>query len=445
MTASDTIYALSSGAGRAGLAVIRISGRQTAALLEATAGGCPSPRTFSLKSLRDSTTGEVLDRAVVVWLPGPRSLTGEDCAEFHVHGSPGVISAVLDLLGRHEGVRPAEPGEFTRRAFANGKMDLVEIEGLADLLEARTATQRRQAFAQMSGKASSVFDAWRQHLLLIRADIEAVVDFVEEAGVADAAAPEIDARIAHLLSEISEALDRSLSSEVIRDGVRVVLAGPPNTGKSSLLNVLARRDAAIVSDMPGTTRDSIVVALDLMGIPVTLTDTAGIRSLAADKVEEEGIRRSRRHMAEADVLIWVSSPDVDGSGKPDASVIPDLVVRNKADLEAQSGPLRNDIAGGIAISTKTGDGVPDLLSAMAELLRCRYGNAESALLVSARQKQVTKRIHEHLAVALTHGTGALELKAEEIRRAADEVGRLTGRVDVEEWLGAIFSRFCIGK
>lgn len=445
MTASDTIYALSSGAGRAGLAVIRISGRRTSALLVAIAGGCPVPREFSLKSLRDSTTGEVVDKAVVVWLPGPRSLTGEDCAEFHVHGSPGVISAVLDVLGRHEGVRPAEPGEFTRRAFANGKMDLVEIEGLADLLEARTASQRRQAFAQMSGKASSVFDMWRQHLLLIRADIEAVVDFVEEAGVAEAAAPAIDARIAHLLAEISGALDRSSSSEVIRDGVRVVLAGLPNTGKSSLLNVLARRDAAIVSDMPGTTRDSVVVALDLMGFPVILTDTAGIRNSAADKVEEEGIRRSRTHMAEADLLIWVSSPDVPGSEKPDSSVVPDLVVRNKADLEAQWDPFRDNSAGRILISTRTGDGLPDLLSAMAELLRCRYGKAESALLVSARQKQVTRDIYEHLTLALRHGPDALELKAEEIRRAADEVGRLTGRVDVEEWLGAIFSRFCIGK
>jgi tRNA modification GTPase len=449
MTTSDTIYALSSGAGRAGLAVIRISGSRAYALLETIAGGAISPRQFVLRLLRDASTGEVLDQAVVVWLPGPRSLTGEDCAELHIHGSPAVISAVLDVLSRHVGVRPAEPGEFTRRAFANGKMDLVEIEGLADLLEARTTSQRRQALHQMSGKASSIFDRWREDLLLIRADIEAVVDFVDEAGVADAAAPAIDARIEDLLLEISGALDRSLSSEVIRDGVRVVLAGFPNTGKSSLLNVLARRDAAIVSDLPGTTRDSIEVALDVAGIPVILTDTAGIRNIAADMVEEEGIRRSRKHMADADVLVWVCSPDVPGSDKPDGSVFPEILVWNKADLiespDVQSGHVRNGSVRDIRISTKTGKGIPDLLVAMAELLGIRYGQTESALLVSSRQKLVTRRVHEHLTSALSHGSDALELKAEEIRQASDEIGRLTGRVDVEEWLGAIFSRFCIGK
>ena len=445
MTARETIYALSSGAGRAGIAVIRLSGPRTSELLEMMAGPLPPERAFTLRALRDHETGETLDRCVIVWLPAPRSFTGEDCAEFHLHGSPGVIRAVLDVLGRQPGVRPAEPGEFTRRAFGNGKMDLVEIEGLADLLEARTASQRRQAFQQMSGKASSVFDSWRQELLLIRADIEAVVDFVDEAGVAESAAPGINARIEALRGDIAEAVEQSTASELVRDGVRVVLAGPPNTGKSSLLNVLARREAAIVSDIAGTTRDSIEVTLDIMGIPVILTDTAGIRDSVADRVEEEGIRRSRKHMAGADVLIWVASPDVEGSEKPEWSFPPDLLVWNKADLEGQSGLRRNDSDPAIAVSTRTGSGIPDLLSALAGLLKARYGKAESALLVSARQKLATSRVHEHLTRALGLGPEMLELKAEEIRRASDEIGRLTGRVDVEEWLGAIFSRFCIGK
>ena len=445
MTASDTIYALSSGAGRAGIAVIRMSGPRTPAVLQRIAGSLPPPRTVALRNLRDSGTGEVLDKGFVVWFPGPRSFTGEDCAELHLHGSAGVIAAVFYVLGREASMRPAEPGEFTRRAFSNGKMDLIEAEGLGDLLEARTASQRRQAFQQMSGKASSVFDGWRQKLLMIRADIEAVVDFVDEPGVAAAAAPGINERIQGLLAEISGALNRSATSEVIRDGVRVVLAGLPNTGKSSLLNALAQRDAAIVSDMPGTTRDTIEVTLDVGGIPVILTDTAGIRECGADVVEEEGIRRSYRQIAGADVVVWVFSPDVSGSEKRDASVAPDILVLNKIDLHDQLSIERSELAPVIAVSTRSGSGLPDLLRTLGLLLESRYGMSESALVVSARQKVVVSRLGEHLAKALAFGPDMLELKAEEIRRACDEIGRLTGRLDVEEWLGAIFSRFCIGK
>lgn len=440
MTASDTIYALSSGAGRAAIALIRLSGCQTANLLSGMVGPLPSRRTLALRTVRDHLTGEILDKAVIVWLPGPHSFTGEDCAELHLHGSPGVISAVLDYLGRQPDVRPAEPGEFTRRAYANDKMDLVEAEGLADLLEARTASQRRQAFRQMSGQASSVFEAWRSQLLLIRADIEAVVDFADEPGVAEAAAPAIDLRINDLLGELSAEIDRSSTSELIRDGVRVVLAGYPNTGKSSLLNALARREAAIVSDLPGTTRDSIEITLDVRGIPVILTDTAGLRNAVSDRVEEEGIRRSRQHMAGADVLVWVWSEDIAGSEVPEGAVVPDIVLRNKVDLAGSA--HREDE---FAISSRTGEGIPALLENLSKLLMSRYGRAESSLIVSARQKLAVSRVQAHLVRALEQGPEALELKAEEVRRASEEVGRLTGRIDVEEWLGAIFSRFCIGK
>lgn len=442
MTSGDTIYALSSGAGRAALAVLRLSGRETRSLVQALAGELPPPRTAVLRNIRDGA-GEILDRAIVLWFPGPSSFTGEDCAEFHLHGSPGVIQAVMTACSAWPDVRPAEAGEFTRRAFINGKMDLVEAEGLADLLEARTAGQRRQAFRQMSGAASSVFEAWREQLLLIRADIEASVDFADEEGVAEAAAPAIDRRIAALLSEMDESLRRSTASEVIRDGVRVVLAGHPNTGKSSLLNALSQREAAIVSAIPGTTRDTIEVTMDIGGIPVILTDTAGLRTRATDLVEEEGIRRTRKHMAGADILVWVWSTDVPGSEVVETDAAPDLVLCNKADLEAEreAGPPQ----GGLLVSTRTGQGMTLLLERLTGLLQDRYGAVESAFVVSARQKNAVQRSIRHLNDALNIPAASVELKAEDIRRASEEIGRLTGRVDVEEWLGAIFSRFCIGK
>ena len=445
MTASDTIYALSSGTGRSAIAVIRISGSHTAGVLQAIAGELPAPRALVLRSLADPVSREILDRAMVVWTPGPRSFTGEDCAELHLHGSPAVLAAMMQALSAQPHVRPAEPGEFTRRAFLHGKMDLVEAEGLADLLEARTAGQRRQAYRQMSGAASAVFETWREELVMIRAGIEAAVDFADEAGVADEASRDIDARIHSLRARMEEAVRCSSASEIVRDGVRVVLAGRPNTGKSSLLNALARREAAIVSDIPGTTRDAIEVTLDIHGIPVILTDTAGLRATAADRVEEEGIRRSRKHMAEAEIIIWVWSPDIPGSDVPDATESPHLIVENKSDLlGGQSGLNRNE-SETLAISTRSGHGIPEVLEQLSALLQHRYGNAESSLFVSARQKLAGERSIRHLNDALAVDPVALELKAEHVRLASDEIGRLTGRLDVEEWLGAIFSRFCIGK
>jgi tRNA modification GTPase len=440
----DTIYALSSGAGRAAVAVVRISGPRAAELLEGLSGPLPPPWRLSLRSIIDCKSGEILDSGMVVWLPGPRSFTGEDCAELHLHGSSAVLSGVMQLMSAWPQVRPAEPGEFTRRAFVNGKMDLVEVEGLGDLLEARTARQRRQAIRQLNRQASSVFESWREQLLGIRADVEAVVDFTEEPGVVEQAAPGIDIKIRALVSDLQSELERSVASEILRDGVRMVLAGLPNTGKSSLLNCLARREAAIVSDIPGTTRDTIEVTLDLQGIPVVVTDTAGLRS-AKDKVEMEGIRRSRHHISNADILVWVWSLDVMDSDIPDPSCYPDLTVRNKIDLGDQGSILpRNDLES-IPISTHTGAGVSHFISSISRCLQDRFGTHEDAAFVSARQKLVAERSIRLLNDALELGPERLELKAENIRAASEEIARLTGRVDVEEWLGAIFSRFCIGK
>lgn len=445
MSASDTIYAVSSGSGRAAIALIRISGRQTRAILEAMAGKTGEARQYRLRTLTEPATGIVLDQAIAVWLPGPRSFTGEDCAELHVHASRAVLAGVFKALSSLPDVRPAEAGEFTRRAVLNGKMDLVEAEGLGDLLAAQTEAQRRQAMSQMLGEASSVFDSWRERLLHIRADIEAVIDFADEEGVAEAAGQRIDTQIADLIREMEQAVLRSVAAEAIRDGVKVVLAGLPNTGKSSLLNALARRDAAIVSATPGTTRDVIEVMLDIGGIGVILTDTAGMRS-SGDEVEQEGIARSKREAHRADILVWVASGDVEGSMIHDPGIVPDLVVMGKSDLKTeQSGLLRNDLRRVIPVSARTGLGIPVFIKSLTRLLDQRLQISENPVVVSARQKNATLESIRVLNDSLAYGSSDLELKAEDVRRAADAIGRITGRTEVEEWLGAIFSKFCIGK
>ncbi len=445
MSANDTIYAVSSGSGRAAIALVRLSGPGTGAVLAGMTGSIPDPRHYSLRKLTDPATGDVLDEAVAVWLPGPRSFTGEDCAELHVHGSRAVLAAVFKVLARFPGVRPAEAGEFTRRAVMNGKMDLVEAEGLGDLLAANTERQRRQAMSHMLGEASSVFDSWRERLLQIRADIEAVIDFSEEEGVAAAAASRIDAQCVALVDEMEKAVAAAGKAEIIRDGVKVVLAGLPNTGKSSLLNALARRNAAIVSAIPGTTRDVIEVMLDMDGIPVILTDTAGLRQ-GGDEIEREGIDRTRHELRAADIVVWVCSADIESSERYDASCNPDVVVLSKADLYGPgSGLIRNDLPRVIPVSARSGAGIPELVAALTETLQGRLHLKDNATIVSARQKEATQQSIRRLNDSLVHDLSGLEMKAEDIRRAAEAVGRITGRTEVEEWLGAIFAKFCIGK
>lgn len=453
MSYTDTIFAVSSGQSRAGIAVIRISGAEAGHALRRLVGKLPEMRRASLRTIRDPESGEILDKGMVLWIPGPGSATGEDMIELHLHGSEAVTAGVLGALGSMPGLRAAEAGEFTRRSFDNGRVDLVEVEGLADLLAARTRRQRQQAMRQLSGEASSVFEEWRERLAGIFARVAAAVDFVDEEGVAEAAVRGIRTSIEQLIGDMAQALVAGERAAAIQAGVKVVLAGSPNVGKSKLLNLLSAREAAIVSARPGTTRDVIEVMMDIGGIPVILTDTAGLREGAEDEIEAVGISRTWRELNRADVVIWVESPDVDGSAVWPREIEPDLWVVNKTDLiDGDSRLLRNDIRDltlatlrPVGISAKTGVGLEALINEIDGVLQRKYHETESAAVARARQRQVVHESIRYLNDSLRHGLGPLELVAEDLRKAADAVGRLTGRIEVEELLASIFSEFCIGK
>ena len=443
MTSSDTIYAVSSGGGKAGIAVIRMSGPLAGEVAAAMTGGLPAPRRAVVRKISDPGTAEVLDRAVLLWLPGPRSVTGEDIVEFHVHGSAAVVSGLFAAFNSFRGLRPAEPGEFTRRAFANGRMDLVEAEGLADLLNARTGRQRQQAVYHLMGRASSIYEEWRLRLVTILARLEAAVDFVEEEGVAEAAIANVRNDVVTLASAMVSALETAGRTASIRNGIKVVLAGLPNTGKSSLLNALAKREAAIVSKHPGTTRDVIEVAVEIEGLEVILTDTAGLREDSPDEIETIGIGRTHRELDEADLVVWVSSPDVEGSGRLWDGVVPALRILNKMDLIGPGSELPGSPS--VAISARSGAGMPAMIAELAKLIREKYGQADDPVIVRNRQKQAVMDSIRYLNESLLHDAPQLELAAEDLRKAAHSLARITGRIDVEDLLTAIFSEFCIGK
>jgi tRNA modification GTPase len=439
----DTIYSLSSGAGRAGVAVIRVSGPQAAAAVKALAGRIPEPRRASLRRLRHPLDGVAIDEGLVLWLPGPQSFTGEDSAEFHVHGGRAVVAATLDGLGSLATLRPAEAGEFTRRAFSNGRLDLVAVEGLADLIAAETEMQRRLAQFHSGGGASAVFEAWRGEMVAILARLEAAIDFVDEAGVAEAALGEAIPRLRRLLDGMRAGLDDRHKGERIREGVRIVLAGPPNVGKSSLLNRLAQRDAAIVSTIPGTTRDVIEVHLDLAGVPITVSDTAGLRKRSTDEIEAVGMARTRATMAAADLVVWMSSPDA--KEQPPEIDSDALWILNKCDLLDNGALPATEPDVQMKISVKTGHGVDVLVDRLSAWASERFGNAESALITRDRQRRAIEACCAHLEVATAGEHLAHELVTEEVRLAARSLARLVGRIDVEDLLDVVFRDFCIGK
>ena len=439
MSRKDTICAQASGAGCAAIAVIRISGPATGEVLRALCG-LPEARHASLRALRDPRTETALDRGLVLWFPAPASFTGEDMAELHVHGGRAVVASVLDAVLSIDGVRLAEPGEFASRAFENGKLDLTEVEGLADLINAETEAQARQALAQAGGSLRTLYEAWRAQLLRAQALTEAGLDFADEADVTAKVATGADAIVAELIGQVTPHLaDRR--GERLRDGFRVVIVGAPNAGKSSLLNALARGDVAIVSEEAGTTRDIIEVHLDLDGLPVILTDTAGLRE-AGGKIEVEGIRRALARAQAADLVLWLIDAKKPVSAPPEPLArgrVPFLPVRNKIDLAPVSA------AEGVSLSAKTGEGIDTLVAELKTRAReALSAGSESPVVSRARHRAELEAALAALRRSLEPGLAA-ELKAEELRAASLHLGRLTGSVDVEEVLGAIFSEFCIGK
>jgi tRNA modification GTPase len=451
----QTIFALSSGQPTSAIAVVRMSGPQAGTALATLAGKQPQPRLATRVVLRD-INGEPIDDALVLWFPGPASATGEDIAEFHVHGGRAVLAALFAALSTLEHVRAAEPGEFTRRAFENGKLDLTEAEGLDDLIHADTDRQRRQALRQLNGLLGDRARRWREEIIAASALIEAGIDFSDEGDVpAELIEPAL-AKMKTLLGEIQQVLAAQGRSERLRDGLVVAIAGPPNVGKSTLMNQLARRDVAIVSPHAGTTRDVIEVQLDLDGYPVTVIDTAGIRD-TDDPVEQEGVRRARARAAEADLVLWMC----DAERREDR---PDLVarvwiVRNKIDLDAITDsaalapgevagrPLAESGSGeaGFAISASRGDGVGALIAALIAFARDYFGQAEGALIGRERQRELLRQTALSLERSISAISEGEELAAEDLRAAAYSLGRLLGRVDVEDILDVIFRDFCIGK
>ncbi len=439
----QTIFALSSGRLPSAIALVRVSGPQAGNVIATLAGKAPAPRLATRALLRD-VGQRPIDDAVVLWFPAPASATGEDVAEFHVHGGRAVLAALFAALAAFDDVRPAEPGEFTRRAFENGKLDLTEAEGLDDLIHADTDRQRRQALRQLKGLLGDRARDWRARVIEASALIEAGIDFSDEGDVpAELIAPALT-RIKALLGEVREVLAAEGRSERLRDGVVVAIAGPPNVGKSTLMNQLARREVAIVSPHAGTTRDVIEVQLDLDGYPVTMIDTAGIRE-TDDPVEQEGVRRARARAADADLVLWLT--DASLAEAPQAGPAPVWLVRNKIDLDGGAGRPLAEASGRRAflVSASRGDGLPDLVAALVGFAQTYFGGSEGGAIGRARHRKILEEVAASLARSVEVAADGEELAAEELRAAARSLGRLLGRVDVEDVLDVIFRQFCVGK
>ncbi|WP_026791467.1 tRNA uridine-5-carboxymethylaminomethyl(34) synthesis GTPase MnmE [Pleomorphomonas oryzae] len=431
---TDTIFALSSGATPSGVAIVRVSGPSVRFVLETTIGLLPDPRRAVLKAIRGND-GKVVDRGLVLFFPAPGSFTGEDVAEFHLHGGRAVVSAFLGFLGSQPGLRLAEAGEFTRRAFENGRLDLTEAEGLADLIAAETEAQRRLALRLAGGAFRSRAEGWRQRLIELRAHVEADLDFSDEEDVPEGVSSMVGIGVAALRSEMERELTAGQRGERIRDGFEVVVLGPPNAGKSSLINTLAERDVAIVTDIPGTTRDLLEVRLDLDGYAVTLVDTAGLRD-GGDVIEAEGMRRGRARAAAADLILWLTE---NGDRPPQdiyALGVKIFTVQTKADLRLGE---RKELS----VSVRDRTTIDALIRQVAGEAANRLGG-EPPLVTRARQRQCLQQ-----AVEALHGAEDVnlptEIVADRLRQTGEALGRLTGRIDVEEVLGSIFSTFCIGK
>ncbi|MFN6951070.1 MAG: tRNA uridine-5-carboxymethylaminomethyl(34) synthesis GTPase MnmE [Albidovulum sp.] len=430
----DTIFALASARGKAGIAVIRISGPRAWDAVRQIAGTCPPPRRASLRRLR--VDGDLLDEAMVLTFASGASFTGEEAAELHVHGSVATVAAVLRVLGTIDGLRMAEPGEFTRRALENGRLDLTQVEGLSDLIDAETELQRQQALRVLSGAIGDQTGAWRRDLVRAAALLEATIDFVDEDVPVDVA-PEVLALLDGVRRQLDAALRGYGASERIRDGFEVAIVGRPNAGKSTLLNALAGREAAITSEVAGTTRDVIEVRMDLQGLPVTFLDTAGLRE-TGDTVEAIGVQRAVSRAEAADLRVFLLD------GAEDVPMVPvrpeDILVSGKADLG--TAPVRADLR----VSGLTGAGVTELVDRITQILATRAASATT--LTRERQRAAVSAALDALleaSNAVRAGLARTEIAAEHLRRATRSLDSLLGRVDVEDLLDDIFARFCIGK
>lgn len=436
ISGNETIFALSSGALPSGVAVVRVSGPHSAEVLERLTGRTLKPRVAAFTALRDPD-GELIDHGIAIFMAGPASFTGEDCVELQVHGSRAVIAKLFATLGTFPGLRPADAGEFTRRAYLNGKLDMTNVEALSDLISAETEAQRRFALANSSARHREMYDEWRGRLIEARALIEAELDFADEADVPGSVSDMVWDNVRKLRDLISAHAESYHHAEILREGLQVVILGAPNAGKSSLMNVLAQRDIAIVTDEAGTTRDVLEVHLDLGGLKVNLADTAGVRE-AMGKVEAIGIQRSLERAASADLILYVED-----MSNPVPVALPDVpVVRigNKADLVAEMNVGdRYDCV----ISTRTGQGIDTLISLLKERTVPFMEKLGTTIPFRERHKKQLDDAIECIDGALAEEE--LELAAENLRLASESLSRICGKVDVEDLLDSIFSKFCIGK
>ncbi len=450
----DTIFALATTQGKSGVAILRISGSKAGDILFTLGiATTPEPRLAKLCTLRSPYNGEIIDRCLVIFFPAPASFTGEDVVELHIHGSRAIIRELISVLGKIDGLRIAEAGEFSRRAFLNQKMNLTELEGLADLIDSETSMQKRQAMRQITGELHNLYEQWRKDILSVLAQVEAYIDFPDE-DLPDNLNKEFNKKISALVSSLDEHLN-DRSGIIIRDGFHAVILGAPNVGKSSLLNALAKRDVAIVSDIAGTTRDIIEVHLDLDGHALTITDTAGIRE-SKESIEEEGIRRALKRAEVADLKIVMFDATSSSLDKKSLKLVDKntIVALNKTDLKKPSAEHRTpntehfkNALCVIPLSIKKKTGLDSLLNEISAFLSEKFSPSSSPVFTRERHRislQKSKELLDQFLVGRKKKI-AIELSAEELRMAAREIGKITGRIDVEEILGEIFSSFCIGK
>jgi tRNA modification GTPase len=441
----DTIFALSTAPGRAAMAVLRISGPRAGEVGSILGFEMPEPRVAGLRKLRDR--GDVLDQALVLFFEGPGSYSGEDVVELQIHGGRAVYDSVVSVLGRQPGFRFADPGEFSRRAVLNGRLDLTEAEAVNDLVAAETDAQRVLALQQLDGSLSGVFGGWADKLLRVRAHLEAYIDFPDEDFPGEVMT-NLTAELTEIIGSMTRFLDDDRRGERLRAGLRIAVVGPPNAGKSSFVNWLTERDVAIVSSHAGTTRDIIEVHLDLAGYPVTVADTAGLRS-GGDVVEAEGIRRARAWAEGADLRILVVDAAVAGDLEPAGFGFRpgDMVLLNKMDLFDRKAKISEDLEGRFRISLASGEGLDDVLGWVSRVARDRMDVSSGPVLSRSRHRDALSRCLRHVEYGLSGFAAAVEIEivAEDLRLACDDLGRVLGRVDVEDVLDVVFRDFCIGK